>query len=554
VARVAGEQFGSYLIEGAIGASQMSDVYVAVDQVQQRRVALKIMSASLSENPRFRERFRREAQAASLIDHPNVLPIYDSGDVDGTMFLAMRLVDGLDLRDVLLERTSITSEETVRLLRQAALGLDAAHARGVVHRDVKPDNFLIEHHAEPEERLFVCDFGIAFREVDARLTMAGEAFGTLGYTAPEQMRSEVVGPAADVFSLGCVAYECLSGSVPAFLDGVPVALRDLRPELAALPAPVDAFFARCLTTDPGARYRTCGEAIEVLERCLTGVEVAVDDAVPLAGAAETRRITLLAASTLAEEWAVARTPSDAPATVTVPAGQLPSIAAPDRGIEVGGAAAAGSSRPARPRTVAWVGFAVVVVVVLGAIGWRATSSNIDAAAPTPATAVAASTPGPVAGSGTAPTNANGANTTSSVAKAEVLADRDPSTACNGCGPRGRVVMNGQRLFHAIAFPSLAAGVPKSSTYAIGGAGATRLQGTMGIDDESETKAAVVMVVVGDGRVLLRQTVKPGEAPRIDVDIAGVDQLELEVEPPPAFASGAACCVSAIWGDLTLAFT
>ena len=540
--RAAGERFGSYLIEVAIGASQMSDVYIAVDenreQAPDRRIALKIMSASLSASARFRERFRREAEAASSIDHPNVLPIYDSGDVDGTMFLAMRLVDGVDLRDVLLERTCITSEETVRLLRQAALGLDAAHARGVVHRDVKPDNFLIEHLGEPAEHLFVCDFGIAFREVDARLTMAGEAFGTLGYTAPEQMRSEVVGPAADVFSLGCVAYECLSGSVPAFADGIPAPLRELRPELAALPAPVDAFFTRCLANDPAARFRTCTEAIEVLERCLAGADVAIHDAVPLAGAAQTRRIELHAAPSLAEEWAVARSEDDAQATVMMSADQLPPLA----GAPAVADPPAVPEAPAR-RPVLWVGLAatLVVVVLLGVVVWRVAATGKDAGTAAPVTA---------------PPSTKGDPTTSSslVPKPEALADRDPITACNGCGPRGRVVMNGRRLFRAIAFPSIAAGVPKASTYDIGGAGATRLTGTIGLDDESETEVPVVMLVAGDGRLLMRETVEPGQAVKVDVDIAGVDQLELKVEPPAAFPSGSACCVSAIWGDLTLDFT
>jgi tRNA A-37 threonylcarbamoyl transferase component Bud32 len=559
VAHAAGEHFGSYLIEGAIGASQMSDVYVAVDERDGRKVALKIMSEALSESPRFRERFRREAAAASSIDHPNILPIYETGAIDGAMYLAMRLVSGVDLRDVLLERSCITKEETVRVLRQAAAGLDAAHAAGIVHRDVKPDNFLIEHYGTPEEHLFVCDFGIAFREVDARLTIVGEAFGTLGYTAPEQMRSEVVGPAADVFSLGCVAFECLSGTVPSFVDGVATPLRDrasTHPQLAALSPEIDAFFVRCLANDPDQRFRTCTEAVDALEAALdsSGEPVpegpaGADD--PQASAAETRRIMLSAAPTLAEEWAVARNPGDAQATVVVGAGQLPPVT------EVAPTSAASPSpSPATTsaRTGRWVLGAVavvaVVVLVAAAVMWRSSAPDVVAGAP-PTTLAAAPSTTPEAPASTTVVPTPPPTT---VPKGLVLADRNPVVACKGCGPRGRLVVNGEVLFHAIEFPSIAAGAFKSSTYDIGGAGATRLKGTVGLDDATEAKSGVLVVVVGDGDVLQQHSIEPGRPFALDVDITGVDTLELKVVPPAAFPSGVECCVSVVWGDLTLDFT
>ncbi len=559
--RAAGEQFGSYLIEGAIGASQMSDVYVATDLRHDRKVALKIMSATLSESPRFRERFRREAEAASSVDHPNILPIYEAGDIDGVMYLAMRLVDGVDLRDVLLDRSCITREETVRVLRQAAAGLDAAHAAGIVHRDVKPDNFLIEHHGTPQEHLYVCDFGIAFREVDARLTMVGEAFGTLGYTAPEQMRSEVVGPAADVFSLGCVAFECLGGTVPSFVDGVATSLREraaTHPELAALPPEVDAFFARCLADDPEQRYRTCGEAVDALVWALdpvgappvawTGAAAGAAPERVEPAAAETRRISLTAAPTLAEEWAVARSPGDAQETVVVGAGQLPPVlpAAVPAGDADPPAPAGAEASSSRTALLVLLGAAVVLVLVVGAVVWRTAARRDGAGGATSVTTLAPAAPTP--SSTAAPAS------TTTVPKGLVLADRNPVTACKGCGPRGRLVVNGEALFHAIEFPSIAAGAPKSSTYDIGGAGATRLHGTVAIGEGGETKASVTLVVLGDGEELLRDEVAPGRPIKLDVDISDVDSLELRVVPPGAFPTGVECCVSVVWGDLVLDFT
>jgi serine/threonine protein kinase len=262
-----GRSFAGYRIERPLGRGGMSVVYLAQHPRLKSAVALKLLAPGLASDAGFRERLLRESQLAASLNHPNVIPIFDTGEEDGTVFIAMRYVDGPDLHARLRER-KLSLDELASLMEQVAAALDAAHARGLVHRDVKPANVLIEEGGTPPGHVYVADFGLT-KQLDARTgaTASGQFIGTVDYMSPEQIQGRTVDARTDVYALGCVLYECLTGQPPFRRDSdVAVIWAQMRDEPAPptdldrqLPRSMDAVIARALAKDPDDRYASCGE-------------------------------------------------------------------------------------------------------------------------------------------------------------------------------------------------------------------------------------------------------------------------------------------------------
>src|SRR5919204_5374923 len=272
-ALLAGFRVESLLAEGAMGT-----VYLAEETSTGRRVALKVLAPELAHDERFRRRFLRETELVASLEHPHVVPTLASGEEDGTLYLAMAYVEGPDLRRLLRHEGRLEPERALDLIEQAADALDAAHAAGVVHRDVKPGNILVEQGSEGEDA-YVCDFGLA-RHVSSVSSLTSERgfVGTIDYVPPEQIEGGTIDGRADVYSLGCVLYECLAGAQPfdreselsvvfAHLNEPPPRLTDLRPEL---PEAFDGVFASALAKSPDERYSSCGELAAAAKPALRG--------------------------------------------------------------------------------------------------------------------------------------------------------------------------------------------------------------------------------------------------------------------------------------------
>ena len=205
-----GSMFGPYHLKRLLGRGGMGEVYEAEHTVKEWTVAVKLMSDTFSKDPVFRERMKREARIAGRLQEPHVVPIHDYGEIDGQMFMEMRLIEGIDL-DTLLKRFGpLTPPRAVAIITQIASALDAAHAAGVMHRDVKPPNILVTR----DDFAYLVDFGIASATTDEKLTQLGTAVGTWKYMAPERFSNDEVTYRADIYALACVLHECLTGSPP----------------------------------------------------------------------------------------------------------------------------------------------------------------------------------------------------------------------------------------------------------------------------------------------------------------------------------------------------
>ena len=260
-ARVAG-----YTIEAVAGRGGMGVVYRARDAELERIVALKVIAPELAADEGFRARFVREARVTAQLDHPNVIPVYEAGDDDGRLYIAMRWVEGTDLGRLLHERGPLPPARAAELVAQAASALDAAHARGLVHRDVKPGNLLLPEAAR--SHVYLTDFGLAKRDgSSAALTTTGNWIGTPDYASPEQIEGDELDPRADVYALGCVLFATLTGRPPfadvprlrkgwAQVNEPPPPLRKLYPDA---PPALEAVVDRALAKDPAQRYQTAGE-------------------------------------------------------------------------------------------------------------------------------------------------------------------------------------------------------------------------------------------------------------------------------------------------------
>jgi serine/threonine protein kinase len=205
------KEFAGYRIESRVGRGGMGVVYRATDLALDRPVALKVLSEDLAKDAGFRRRFVSESKLAASLDHPNVIPIHAAGEHEGILYIAMRFVPGDDLRTVLRDEGPMDPERAVRIIAQIASALDAAHAHGLVHRDVKPANVLLT----ADDHAYLTDFGLTKRlSADTEATRSGMVLGTLDYIAPEQIRGETIGPFTDVYSLGCMFTHLLTGQVP----------------------------------------------------------------------------------------------------------------------------------------------------------------------------------------------------------------------------------------------------------------------------------------------------------------------------------------------------
>jgi serine/threonine-protein kinase len=249
----------------------MGEVYEAYDTAKGRAVALKILSDQYSHDDSFRTRFQRESKAAAILQEPHVIPIHDWGEIDGNLYIDMRLVHGQTLSD-LLAKGPLASSRAVAVVTQVAAALDAAHAAGLIHRDIKPQNIIIT----PADFAYLVDFGIAESRGETHLTATGSRIGTLNYMAPERFRGETATSAVDVYALACVLYEALTGDSPFSGDSVEsqvaahIASLPPRPSLTnpRVPAAFDDVIARGMAKDPDDRYGTAGGLGRAAQRAL----------------------------------------------------------------------------------------------------------------------------------------------------------------------------------------------------------------------------------------------------------------------------------------------
>ncbi|HEX6456312.1 MAG TPA: serine/threonine-protein kinase [Solirubrobacterales bacterium] len=243
-----GSEVAGYRIEELIARGGMGVVYRATHLGLERPVALKVIARELADRDGFRERFLRESRLAASLDHPAVVPVYDSREVDGELIVAMRLVRGGDLRGLIDREGPLPPAHALDLLGQVADALDAAHAAGIVHRDIKPHNILVEG-----DRAYLSDFGLAKAFDESGAAGSASVVGTAHYMSPEQWRGDSIGPAADVYSLGCVLYEAITGIAP-------FQRSESDPE-PTMPRGVEAAIRRAVAKDPLDRYRSAGELI-----------------------------------------------------------------------------------------------------------------------------------------------------------------------------------------------------------------------------------------------------------------------------------------------------
>ncbi|MGX1805671.1 serine/threonine-protein kinase [Nocardia sp. NPDC055321] len=259
----AGTRFGQYELRRLLGVGGMGEVYEAYDTVRDRVVALKLLAVELAGSPTYVERFRRESRTAARLQEPHVIPVHDWGEVDGVLYIDMRLVRGRDLKAHLHERGPLTPEQAVAVVEQIAAALDAAHESGLVHRDIKPANILLTG----ELFAYLVDFGIAHTESDAQLTVTGSAIGSFAYMAPERFEHDAaVTTSADVYALACVLYESLTGEIPFTTDSNLATIRahmltpPPRPShRPGVPASFDRVIATGMAKDVPDRYATAGQ-------------------------------------------------------------------------------------------------------------------------------------------------------------------------------------------------------------------------------------------------------------------------------------------------------
>jgi serine/threonine-protein kinase len=268
-----GTAFGKYTIVDLLGKGGMGEVYEAYDTVKKRSVALKILADGLATDETFRTRFQRESHAAAVLQEPHVIPIHDWGEIDGRLYIDMRLVHGQTL-DELIARGPLEPSRAVAIIGQVGAALDAAHAAGLMHRDVKPHNIIVTE----ADFAYLVDFGIAEMTKDTRLTTAGAPIGTINYMAPERFTEQKATPAVDVYALACVLYESLTGDSPFARDSLEnlvaahLASPPPRPSVtnSRVPATFDAVIARGMAKNPDDRYGTAGGLVRAAQQAARG--------------------------------------------------------------------------------------------------------------------------------------------------------------------------------------------------------------------------------------------------------------------------------------------
>jgi serine/threonine protein kinase len=274
-----GARIAGYMLEERIGRGGMAEVFRAHDERLNRTVALKILSPGLADDEAFRQRFIRESRAAAAVDDPHIVPVFEAGEASGVLFIAMRYVSGGDVAAAARRFGPLELAEIAGIVSQVASALDAAHGRGLVHRDVKPTNMLLDagQNSGRPDHVYLSDFGLSKPQVTAaKITATGQFLGTLDYVSPEQVNGQLVGAASDQYSLACAAFELLSGTAPferdtglavlyAHLHEPPPSLINRRPDL---PPAVDAVFATALAKAPADRFANCHEFAEAMRAAL----------------------------------------------------------------------------------------------------------------------------------------------------------------------------------------------------------------------------------------------------------------------------------------------
>jgi protein kinase-like protein len=358
-----GTELAGYRVERVLGRGGMSVVYLAHDLRLKRNVALKLLAPELAEDEGFRVRFLRESQLAASLDHPNVVPVYEAGEVDGLLYIAMRYVLGIDLKALLRAEGALAPERALALVGQVASALDAAHERGLVHRDVKPSNVLLTGRLD-EEHCYLADFGLSTSASDRGIADPRQIVGTIDYVAPEQIRGADVDGRADVYSLTCLLYECLVGDVP-FRRASDVAviyahLEEPAPKASeravALSAAVDAVLERGTAKRPNERWQTCGDLVEAARSALG------DGTARVRVEPRRRRLAISAA--------VAAAAAAAALAALLPGGGGPALAASDSLVQIdlrGGQPTGGIAVGARPTAVTVCAGSVWVTTRAGSV-------------------------------------------------------------------------------------------------------------------------------------------------------------------------------------------
>jgi serine/threonine protein kinase len=377
-----GSEFAGYRLESVIARGGMSTVFLSESLRLARKVAIKILAQDLAEDDTFRERFVRESLIAASLDHPNVIPIYDAGESEGLLFIAMRYVQGPQLKTVVQTSGPLPPERLLPIMSQIGGALDAAHARGLIHRDVKPGNILVDALGgqPPSDHVYLCDFGLTKQASShSGLTQTGQFMGTIDYIAPEQIEGRDVDARTDVYSFGCVLYECLTGSVPfkksteaavlwAHIQEEPIAVTERNPDL---PGDIDAVITRALEKAPDARYQSCGELVRAL-RVVFGVP----------GSSSTPLIPA----------AIANAPAAVAQALPVPPrGDMPVSEPEHASVGVGPPASEPSPEPAPKRRPAVIGLAMFLLGALVVGGIAYALSRLDESSATSRTDSAAGT-------------------------------------------------------------------------------------------------------------------------------------------------------------------
>jgi serine/threonine protein kinase len=292
----AGDEFAGYRIERALGRGGMGVLYLAVEPGLERRVALKLIAPEAASDEVFSRRFAEESRVAASIEHPNVVPIYAAGEESGVPYIAMRYVSGSDLGKRLARAGKLEPTVATALIGQVGNGLDAIHAAGLVHRDVKPANVLLSEGAG-EDHAYITDFGVA-RNVatESGLTQTGRFVGTLDYVAPEQISGGAVDARADVYALGCLLFKLLTGEVPFPKDGEAARLyahlNDPPPApslyVPGVPMALDDVVIRAMSKEPGDRYPSAGDLGRAAAAALSGERPTVPERTVATGAAATK--------------------------------------------------------------------------------------------------------------------------------------------------------------------------------------------------------------------------------------------------------------------------
>jgi sugar lactone lactonase YvrE len=389
-----GSTFAGHRIEGVAGRGGMGTVYRATHLALDHVVALKVISADLAADDAFRERFRSESRIAVSLRHPNVVSIHHAGEEDGLLFVTMDLIDGPDLRQLLIANGPLPPQRAIAIVAQVASALDVAHSRGLVHRDIKPGNILVEtDRGDGSDHAYLTDFGLAKRFDQASsgaLTRTGAFVGTLDYVAPEQIRGERVDARTDVYALGCVTHEVISGRAP-FADReenvakIYAHLQDEPPWLpddSGVAGALDEVIARALAKEPRDRYPSAGDLARAAQAAIEGHEVlrsaersvATGKAAPETGEPEALPIEETVESDAAVPTAASEPPEGPPEPPAPPA------TAPMDGPEPGGTATTPAPGPA-PTEV---------------------TGSVPTGAPGPATAATTATPRPAAAARSGP--------------------------------------------------------------------------------------------------------------------------------------------------------